>query len=257
MTAVVKERTPPEVGTLAPLEGATGPAAILDLLRVAIERGIPVEALERLQALHERVSDRAAAAEFAQAVAQFQAACPPITKKTTAKIATKSGTGFSYSYAELDHIARTIAPQLQAAGLSYSWNSEMDGKMVKCTCILRHLNGHQVTAMFACPVENASAMTEQQKHAAALSYARRQSLIQVLGLTTCDPDTDAADPTPITEQQALDLEALCDEVGANKLKFLRWAGVESFEEIPARNFESAVASLRSYGAEKAKSGRAS
>lgn len=233
----------------------TAPEAVFDLLRMAIEKGVPVEALERLQALHERVSDRAAAAEFARAVAAFQSACPPVRKTSTASILTKDGSKYSYTYAELDHIARVIGPHLQAAGLSYSWDSSMDGKLLRCTCTLRHLNGHTVTASFACPVESASAMSEQQKHAAALTYARRQSLIQVLGLTTCDPDTDAADPTPITDQQALDLEVLCDEAGVHKLRFLRWAGVERFEDILAVNYEAAINAVKAKQAERERGGR--
>lgn len=249
MTVAVQEPTG-DVATVG-----TGPDAILELLRFAIERNIPVEALERLQALHERVSDRVAAAEFAQAVATFQATCPPIGKTSTAEIVTKGGSRFKYAYAELDHIARTIAPLLQRVGLSYAWDSETDGRMLRCTCTLRHINGHTMAARFACPVDSASAMSEQQKHAAALSYARRQSLIQVLGLTTCDPDTDASDPTPITNDQALDLEVMCDDAKVNKARFLEYLGVVSFQAIPAGQYDTAVAAVHAKRAENAKAGR--
>lgn len=256
------QEIPLAVATAEPVDEVrvvgTGPEAIVELLRFAIERNIPVEALEKLQALHERVSDRAAAAEFAQAVARFQAECPPISKTSTAEIVTKAGGKFKYAYAELDHIARTIAKPLQAAGLSYSWDSSMDNKLLRCTCTLRHVNGHMVTASFSCPVESTSPlMNEQQKHAAALSYARRQSLIQVLGLTTCDPDTDGsdADTTPITRDQAIDLELMCTDAGVNKARFLEYLGMVSFEAIPAKLYSKAIAAVHAKRAEKEKGGR--
>lgn len=238
--------------TLIVHEQGTQPDAIVRLLELAVEKAVPVEMLERLQALHERVSDRAAAAEFAHAVAEFQSRCPPITKTATAEIATKSGARFKYQYAELDHIARTIAPFLRELGLSYSWDSEMADKLMRVTCTLRHVNGHSTTASFACPVESLMGATEQQKHGAALTYARRQSLIQVLGLTTCDPDTDGANPEPITEQQAQDLDALIQELQVDKGRFLQWAGVSTLAEIPARNYGAAIKSVKAAAAAKAR-----
>jgi len=168
----------------------TSPSAIIDLLQVAIEHNLPVETLERLQALHERVSDRAAANEFARELAAFQEECPPIVKSSTAKVMTRGGVNYSYKYAELDQIARTVRPLLARRGFSYTWDSDVRDMALHCVCILRHVNGHFEKANFSAPVESAAGMSEQQKHASALTYARRQSLVQVLGLTTTDPDTD-------------------------------------------------------------------
>lgn len=251
MTVVVHEEPPPRA--VVP-QDPTGPDAILQLIRLALDKGVPVESLERLQALHERISDRQAAAEFARALAGFQSACPPIAKNAKADIITKSGTKFSYAYAPLDHIAEAIAPLLREHQLVYTWDSEVVEKRVRCTCILRHVNGHQVTARFECPVESNSAASEQQKYAAALSYARRQSLIQVLGLTTCDPDTDGVNQTPVTEDQAIALQDLITERGVNLERFLQWAGVSSLAKIPQANYGACIRAIDSYAQHKAKRG---
>lgn len=219
---------------------ATGPAAIVGLLELAIEKGIPVESLEKLQAMYERASDRAAAAEFAQALAAFQQKCPPIAKNKTAKIVPNSGAAYSYTYAELDHIAKTIRPILTELGFSYTWDSQTEGELLTCACTLRHVNGHKVTAKFSAPVQSAAGMSAQQKHASALTYARRQSLIQVLGLTTCEPDLDGANPEKITDEQANDLQALITENGKSVGRFLKWAGVEKLADIRAVDFDSAI-----------------
>lgn len=252
-----------DLGQPARAEGAsqavvvhqTSPNAIIDLLQAAIEHKVPVEMLERLQALHERVSDRAAAMEFARDLASFQEECPPIKKRSTANVLTKGGSRYSYKYAELDEIERTIRPHLAKRGLSYTWDSEFRERMLHVTCILRHVNGHSVSARFSAPVESPAGMSEQQKVASALTYGRRQSLVQVLGLTQTDPDTDGANAEPITQEQADDLQALIEEVGANMTRFLKWAKLERIEDLPARDYESAVNAIRAVGEQRKAKGK--
>lgn len=214
------------------------------MLHLAIERGVPVEALEKLVALHERVADRAAAAEFNRAMAEFQTTCPPIPKESTATIVSETkGTKFSYSYAELDTIAETVRPHLHKLGLSYSWDSEVNEATVTCTCTLRHANGHSITAKFAAPVDSAARMNATQRHAAALSYARRQSLVQVLGLTTTEPDPDGDSGEVVSADQVSNLESLIQEVKADRVRFLKYLGVSSLCDVRASRYASAVVAL--------------
>lgn len=226
-------------------EEPTTPNAVTALIHMAVEKDLPVETLERLVALHERVTDRQAASEFAGALAQFQAECPPITKTSVAHVATQSGAKYSYNYAELPHIASTVGPLLHSRGFSYSWDSEIKEKMMSVTCTLRHVNGHKVTASFACPTEARAGMSEQQKFAAALSYAKRMSLIQVLGITTADPDTDGASHELLSKEQVAELRYLADEVGADIPKFLKFMQYDTFEEIPKSEFNRARVALNS------------
>lgn len=234
---------PPEVGTVLAPRAASG-SDVFALIDKAIEHGMTVEVLERLQALHERVSDRAAAVEFAEAMAAFQSQCPPITKLSTGKIATKSGTTYTYKYAELDHIARSIGPILRGVGLSYSWDSATERDTLTCTCTLRHVNGHQVTSKFSCPVANPSGASDQQKHAMALTYAKRQALVQVLGLTTTDPDHDGGSGALVTSEQVMALEALLQECGVGLARVLKAAKVEALAEIPAADYDRLCQAIR-------------
>lgn len=223
----------------------TSPHDVTGLLQLALERNVPVETLERLVALHERVSDRAAAAEFAAALADFQNECPEIAKIAEAKIVTSAGGSFTYRYAPLDHIAKVVRPLLHARGFSYTWDSRMEEKLLSVTCILKHVNGHQQSATFASPVESKAGMSEQQKYAAALSYAKRLSLVQVLGITTADPDTDGANPEPITDEQVKELKKLAQDVAADEPKFLAYIGVERYEDIRRVDYNTAKQALES------------
>ena len=221
------------------------------IIRLAVDRGVSVDTLERLVALKERVDARSAAAEFNVALGEFQAECPAILKTSTAKVTTKSGSEYAYKYAELDQIARVTRPLLQKHGLAYSWDSEMAGDKIVCTCILRHVAGHKETARFVCPTDTSSAMSSQQRHAAALTYARRQSLIQVLGLTTTDKDTDGASEQKVSEEQIHKIEEWLADSGADRARFLSYMRATAVGEIFARDYMKAITALKAAKLDKA------
>lgn len=230
--------------------GAIAPAGehnVMDLLHHAIESGAPVDALERLVALKERVDRENARRAFFEALRRAQDEMPEIPKRHQASIVTKSGAAFSYRYAALEDITRVVRPVLARHGLSYAWDvTQAEGALI-VTCVLRHVDGHEERASFPVPVDSGARMSAAQANGAALTYGRRQSLIAVLGLTTADDDVDGADvgaPSDrITRQQAADLDALIDEVGADRQKFLAWAGVERIEDLPADRYATAVRML--------------
>lgn len=222
-------------------------AEVIRLIDALKDKNLPVESVEKLVTLHERISDRQAAQEFAEALAAFQQECPPIPKTRRAKIATGGGASFGYAYASLEDITAAVRPFLHARGFSYSWDTTVTDKMMTAICTLRHLNGHAVTSAFTAPTDSRAGMSEQQKYGAALMYAKRQTLIDVLGLTTCDQDTPDTPPPgslePISGKEAADLESMIEEVGADKRKFLKLYGVSKVEELTRHNLAGALAVL--------------
>ena len=219
---------------------------VSELVSLAIREKVPVEVLERLVALQERVTERNARMAFFEAVAAFQEEVTEIPKSRTAKIATRGGSSYSYTFAPLESITRTIRQPLRNHGLSYSWDTEPGERpdVLDVVCVLRHIDGHEERSRFPVPMKTDAAMSDAQKAGAALTYGRRQSLVAVLGLTTADEDNDApAEVAFITDSQAADLEALASEVKADRAAFLKFLGVSSFAAIPAARYREAVASL--------------
>jgi hypothetical protein len=226
------------------------------LLSHAIDKNMSVEGLTKHVELQERILARNAASEFFAAMAEFQAKCPPIRKTSRADIVTKGGAKFGYTYASLDEIARTVAPILGPLGLSYTWDAKVDEKaLLACTCYLRHRDGHVVTATFSCPVGASGRMSEAQEGGATLTYARRQSLVQVLGLTTTDQDNDAArrDDTyatggeVISDEQVARLDAILLQFphpDDERRGFLRYLGVESLGRVNPRDYARAMTILQ-------------
>jgi hypothetical protein len=218
----------------------TGGLDVGAIMAQAIEKGLGVDALERLVALQERAEARAASAQFGAAMAAFQAECPPIPKSSVAEIRKDGILKASYRYAELDAIARVVNPILARVGLSYTWSSTIDASgLMTCTCRVRHAAGHAEESSFACPIDGTALMSPAQKGAAALTFAKRQALVQVLGLTTTEEDTDAAEEQEaaqtITDEQAANLDALLSEspVAGERDRFLKWAKVARVSDLPA------------------------
>ncbi len=219
------------------------------LILAAMEKGVSVDVIEKLVALKERIEDRDASRAFNRAMAAFQAECPMIAKKTTAKITTSSGGSYSYTYAELDEIVATIAPLVEKHGFSYTWDARVEtGGLLTCTIRIRHIDGHSETSSFTLPTDTKSAMSSQQKQAAANTFAKRQTLISGFGLTTTDEDTDGAepnDPTVITEDQVVALEDELTNGAVNRARFLSFMGVETIGQIRAIDYQRAVNAIRS------------
>lgn len=237
-----------EVATVAPMEVAPVREApelsVGALVEMLVKNNASVEIVERVVALKERMEDREAARQFNEALANFQADCPTILKDRTGKMVSGAGQGYEYQYADLATLTKTIRPHLKRNGLSYSWNTKAEGGNIEVVCTVRHIAGHKESSSCVLPTETRAGMSSQQKVGAARKYGERLSLIQALGITTADTDTDAAEEHQrITPQQADDLLALADEVGINKPKFLKWLKAGDFSEILASQYANAVRTL--------------
>lgn len=226
----------------------------MQVIADAVQSGqMSVDVVERLVALEERITERNARMAMLEALAAFQSECPVIQHNSQAKIATKAGGSYGYRYASLDHIAATIRPLLRKHGLAYSWDTTLDGSAIVTTCTLTHVDGHQMQSSFTAPTETRAQMSGAQSAASANTYAKRQSLVSVLGLTTADEDTDGAVPQqakaagPISKADIAKIQAKMTEVGADPERFLAFLGVDSLELLPASRVREALAALEQKG----------
>lgn len=232
---------PPQAGT-ALTHDLSNPAA---LLHEAVVRGASVEQLKELVGLHERIEERQARKAYFDAMAQFQKLCPSVKKSSAAKFATRTGQEMSYTFAALDEIAKTVNPILTECGLSYTWDSKVEAGVIACVCTVRHVLGHQESASIQLPTDSASAMSSQQKVGAALTFARRLSLTQALGLTSTDDDMDGRDVevATITDDQADALLFLAEEVKVSQRRLLKWLGVQKLTDLSAKKYAAALQEL--------------
>lgn len=218
------------------------PEQVFALFQQALSQGeAGAAALATLVDVQDRIQRRNAELAFSAALSEFQRECPPIRKDSTAKIASRSGSGYEFTYADLETIIETVRPYLSTHGFSFTFDSETDGATLRCTCILRHASGHRESSSFRLPTESASGATPQQKVGGALTYAKRQTLVSVLGLSLTDPMPEPAKPVhTITDEQAATLDALIDEVHADRAKFYAVYKIEKVADLPATLYAEAV-----------------
>jgi hypothetical protein len=169
------------------------------LLTIAVEKGLSPEAMERLVNLQQRLMQQQAEEAFNLAIQRFQSACPVITKNATADAGK-----YSYNFADLPHIAATIRPHLESAGLSYSFDSKLESDRLRVTCTVHHVAGHSRTSTFEAKIDGPSAMSQLHKSASTLTYCRRYALTLALGLTTADTDDDGRGITTPSPQPGPD-----------------------------------------------------
>ncbi len=165
---------------------------VAGFIQQAIEKNLPVETMEKLFDLRAKVKAEQAKEAFVEALGNFQKDVPVIKK--TKKVKAKDGT-LRYMYAPIDSIVEQIKKPLAENHLSYSWESSSKDKMMTVICKLTHVLGHTETSSFEIPI-GAEYMTAPQQYAAALTFARRYTLCNVLGVSTADEDTDATTVNP-------------------------------------------------------------
>lgn len=164
-----------------------------DLIARAIDAKLPVDALERLMALREKLQAEKARSEFYTALSAFQGECPVITKDKLVSIQPRDGRAYSYKYAPLDKIVEIVAPLLEKHGFSYRLNTRQGDGSLTVICTLHHRAGHSEDSEMTVPIDKSARMNDTQKVGAARTFCMRYVFCNAVGIMTGDEDTDARD----------------------------------------------------------------
>ena len=215
---------------------------------------IDIDTVERLVVLDRRYRADAAEREYNAGMALVQAGFTPVPKRGW-NPQTKS------RYALAEDVLKMIEPVASKHGFSHATSqepSEIDGHLRICVTI-RHAGGHKVSFWMDAPVDNkgmAGKINKTMLHgmASTFTFCERQLTCKgygaPLGEDTDGVAAEAADVTLITAEQALDLAAFIDEVGADKDRFLEYyqsihptLSIKRVEDLPASSHADAVARL--------------
>lgn len=160
------------------------------LLRLAIERGSDVGAIERLMAVRQQLNAEHAKAEYDRAMADFQRECPVIVKR-------KAGAKGAYNYAPLDDIVSQVKELIHKHGFSFGVTSEIKPPNLKAICKITHSAGHSEPSVFEVPIDNKNPMmTDPQRYGGAMTFAKRYAFCNGFGILTADEDIDGAGSRP-------------------------------------------------------------
>ncbi len=212
--------------------------------RAAADPSVDIEKLERLLAMQERITARNARAEYAAALAEMQPHLPTIAERGAIK--DRSGNAQS-RYALWEDIVTTITPILSAHGFALSFRTANEANMVSVTGVLSHRAGHSESTTLALPIDTSGSKNAVQSVGSSTSYGKRYTASALLNLRTGEIDDDGkaggGQPTLDAEQVA-NLDALLSEIGGDaKARYLRYAKVESLDQILACNYSDAVRTI--------------
>lgn len=201
---------------LKPPQEALTVAAVtpLMLLQQAINQGVSIEQLERLQLMHERWEANQARKAYRAAMNAFKAAAPIILKNKHVKIEPKDSSKRTaeYDQATLDHVCDQVIPALASHALSHDWKTEQNGEWIKVTCILTHEGGHSEERSLMGVADNSGFKNSIQAIASTVTYLERYTLLMVCGLAAKGMDNDGRGVTIEAEIPQQRVAQLCASI---------------------------------------------
>lgn len=245
--ALAQEMQKPIAAAPVPAVVAGDAASLMAVIsRAASDPATDVDKLERLLGMYERITARQAEQAYHDAMSTAQAEMRPIAADAN-NPQTKS------KYASFVALDRELRPIYTKHGFSLSYDTE-DGAPadhVRVVCKVSHRAGHTERPRIDMPADGKGAkggdvMTKTHATGAAMTYGQRYLLKMIFNIAVGDDDdgNSMAGSMRITADQREALSALADSVEADKRKFCDWLGVESFAEIPARDYRKAEQALK-------------
>tara|TARA_R110000751_G_scaffold15768_6_gene50719 strand:- start:2610 stop:3224 length:615 start_codon:yes stop_codon:yes gene_type:complete len=165
---------------------------------------------------------------------------------------------FKSKYANLEEVLKACSDILNDHDIHITQPTmQEDGKFFVRT-ILTHISGETMQDYGVPIIGWEDAKNSAQVFIAGQTYARRGGLSSLVGIAPADDDgeslTQAAPSSVVTRrsfpksdkisaQQAVQLNDLAAEVGADKGKFCAYLGVKTFEDINASQFTVAINAL--------------
>lgn len=223
--------------------------------RIAMDPNIPIDRLEKMLAMKERMEDRAredqdrfARQAYFKAMAECQADLPVVVKRSR-NDHTKS------TYADLAAIEQQAMPTIHRYGFMVSFQpagmNDKGEQRIKWT--VAHSAGHIETGEAEIPVDNAGTngtknKTGTQAFGSTATYGRRYLLCMLFNISTGD-DRDGNNTAPqgstepITADQVATIRRLIDQAEVEVEHFCERWEVNAVSEIEQRRYQEVIQSL--------------
>jgi len=219
------------------------------LISQAIDRGVPVETLERLLAMAQQLDAKYAKEKFNTCMSAFQEECPIIVKSKPGAT-TKTGV-VAYRYAPLDVIVKQVKPLLFKHGFNYSLDTQPDTKGVHAYLKIRHTCGYEdVNHVYMPFVERTAVMTDAQVEMATMTIATRRVFCNGFGIITGEEDTDGNRHQQVvtlaTGEQIEEIENLVIESQLPLQGILQQCKVKSLQNMTTEQAQSVISKIGRY-----------
>lgn len=226
---------------------ALTPITPMAMLAQAIERGMPVETVDKLMALSERWEKNQSRKAFEEALAAARADFRPIVKNREVDFTSQKGRT-NYRHEDLAAIANAVDPILAKYGLSYRYRTTSTiNEPITVTCIVFG-HGHSEENTLSAGRDDSGNKNSIQGIASTVTYLQRYTLKAALGLAASnDDDAKMADNGGvISAEEAASIRGVLDLIGDASVepRMLRWLKVERIEDIPTGRYDDAMDNLK-------------
>jgi len=220
--------------------------AVLSIIDAAAKNpDVDVVKLEKMLDMQERILNRQAETDFNAAMSAAQSemgrvSADAVNPQTRSKYA---------SYAALDKALRPIYTR-HGFAISFDTDDSPQSDCLRVVAYVSHRGGHTRTYHVDVPadgkgIKGNAMMTRTHAAGSAMSYGMRYLLKLIFNVAVGEDDDDgnsAAIPR-VSEEQAANIRALIEEVGANEQAFLKYMKADSIERIQAAAYEMAIKAL--------------
>lgn len=157
--------------------------------RLALDPNVPVEKLEKLIELQERIMRHNAEAAFNAAFSKMQPQIPIIDEHGRIEVRGQ----LRSTYAPLEDIHEVIKPILAEHGFAIRHRTEWPAdkaNIIRIVGILSHEQGHREESSFEAPMDKSEYRTDIQSQGSTVSYGRRYTTLDLLNIATRKADND-------------------------------------------------------------------
>ena len=159
----------------------------MDLLQMAVQKGVDVDQLTKLMELQERYQANQARAAYNEAMAKFKAHPPQIVKNKHVQFGNTD-----YWHTTLDSLCDSVIKALSDVGIVHHWNTAQNGPEIAVTCVLTHELGHSEGTTLKASPDTSGSKNAIQAIGSAVKYLQRYTLMSATGLADGLPDDDGA-----------------------------------------------------------------
>lgn len=219
----------------APAQQSEGAVVLAMIDKLIARPDVPVEKLEQMFALHQKVQAEAARRAYLSAFAAMQSSLPA---------AVRAGKGHNdKAYARYEDVANALREQFALHGFSHWFGIEHVNDRVKITTCLGHSAGHVETTSLVLPLDTSGNKSTMHAVGSTVSYGKRYGLLTITGIATADDDDGkgAGDkPTSVTVEQ---ITQLIKDSGSQLTWFLQHYSVETLEDLNGKQRDEIKAKL--------------
>ncbi len=173
-------------------------AVLMRIVSSAVASAQPIEVIERLLVVHERIMAEAARREYNAAMAALRGELPRVFKTDVVDYKTKAGRVY-YQHENLAAMVEDLSPVMARHGLAFRWKTDTTiPESIQVTCVITHAAGHFEEATLSGPPDTSGSKNAIQAIASTVSYLQRYTLKAAVGIAA-GKDDDGQGGAPVQE----------------------------------------------------------